>query len=82
MRFPLPSRWFQALEFCQLINIINMGISSKFCYMQKADIYEILTPPRTLPESSILVRNIVIIEFLGLTGNRIIETGNGIILTN
>ena len=59
-----------------------MGISSKFCYMQKADISEILTPPRTPPESSILVRNIVIIEFLGLTGNRIIETGNGIILTN
>ena len=62
---------------------------SKFCYMQKADISEILTPPRPHPyqlfwlwkfvNSSFLARHIVMIWFLNSAGNRIIETGNGFI---
>ena len=74
--------------FCQLLVIqtiltrTNFGLKWPYeyfiqiCYLQKADISEILTPPRTPPKDSILVRNIVIIELLGFPGNRRIETGN------
>ena len=71
MRFPLPSRWFLALEFCQ--QLISGCLNKEEIESLKQEMELILT---FLADGHFLVdiaKDIVIIKFSVETGNRIIK---------